>query len=122
MLKSEKNNAVLELYSGENTNISGDKITSFSFSKSEFNLSKFAPNTILVKKVQEHDTLGLIKCVISLTRDKNNLLEIKKKIRNCEIKNLNNIISELFKRLIVPLYLPALMLVALLLIINSKKK
>ena len=26
MLKSEKNNAVLELYSGENTNISGDKI------------------------------------------------------------------------------------------------
>ena len=31
MLKSEKNNAVLELYSGENTNISGDKITSFSF-------------------------------------------------------------------------------------------
>ena len=122
MLKSEKNNAVLELYSGENTNISGDKITSFSFSKSEFNLSKFAPNTILVKKVQEHDTLGLIKCVISLTRDKNNLLEIKKKIRNCEIKNLNNIISELFKRLIVPLYLPALMLVALLLIINSKEK
>ena len=122
ILKSEKNNAVLELYSGENTNISGDKITSFSFSKSEFNLSKFAPNTILVKKVQEHDTLGLIKCVISLTRDKNNLLEIKKKIRNCEIKNLNNIISELFKRLIVPLYLPALMLVALLLIINSKEK
>ena len=122
LLKSEKNNAVLELYSGENTNISGDKITSFSFSKSEFNLSKFAPNTILVKKVQEHDTLGLIKCVISLTRDKNNLLEIKKKIRNCEIKNLNNIISELFKRLIVPLYLPALMLVALLLIINSKEK
>ena len=60
--------------------------------------------------------------MISLTRDKNNLLEIKKKIRNCEIKNLNNIISELFKRLIVPLYLPALMLVALLLIINSKEK
>ncbi len=122
ILKSEKNNAVLELYSGENTNISGDKITSFSFSKSEFNLSKFAPNTILVKKVQEHETLGLIKCVISLTRDKNNINEIKKKIRNCEIKNLNNIISELFKRLIVPLYLPALMLISLLLIINSKEK
>ena len=122
ILKSEKNNAVLELYSGENTNISGDKITSFSFSKSEFNLSKFAPNTILVKKVQEHETIGLIKCVISLTRDKNNINEIKKKIRNCEIKNLNNIISELFKRLIVPLYLPALMLISLLLIINSKEK
>ncbi len=116
------NGAVLELYNGENTNVTGDKITSFSFSKSEFKLSKFAPNTILVKKVQEHKTIRLIECVASLKFKKNNLNEIKKEVRNCDINNLGNIISELFKRLIIPLYLPVLMLIALLLIVNSKEK
>ena len=35
---------------------------------------------------------------------------------------MDNLISEIFKRLIIPLYLPSLMLVALLLIIHSKEK
>ena len=48
--------------------------------------------------------------------------KIKEKIRNCEYKNLDNIIAELYKRLIIPFYIPALMLVSLLLIINSKEK
>ena len=57
----------------------------------------------------------------SLTNNKNDTEEIKK-VRNCELKNLDNIISEIYKRLIVPLYLPSLMLIALLLIVHSKEK
>ena len=121
IIKNE-NNAKLELFDGENTTVVNGKITSFSFSKSEFNLSSFKTNIILVKKTQEHKTTELVECINSLTSKNKNIDEIKKRVRNCEIKNLDNIISEIFKRLIIPLYLPSLMLISLLLIVHSKEK
>ena len=123
ILIENQNNPVLELYEGENTSFFNNRITSFSFSKSEFNLSSFSTNTILVKKTQEHKTKELYECIIVLT-DKNykNDIQIKDKVRNCEFKNLDNILAELYKRLVIPLYLPALMLISLFLIIHSKEK
>ena len=123
ILIENQNNPVLELYEGENTSFFNNRITSFSFSKSEFNLASFSTNTILVKKTQEHKTEELLDCIKALT-DKNlkNDVQIKEKVRNCEFKNLDNILAELYKRLIIPLYLPALMLVSLFLIIHSKEK
>ena len=123
ILIENQNNPVLELYEGENTSFFNNRITSFSFSKSEFNLSSFSTNTILVKKTQEHKTKELLECIIVLT-DKNfkNDVQIKDKVRNCEFKNLDNILAELYKRLVIPLYLPALMLISLFLIIHSKEK
>ncbi len=121
IIKNE-NNTKLELFDGENTTVINGKITSFSFSKSEFNLSSFTTNIILVKKTQEHKTAELIECIESLTGNKKNINEIKQRVRNCELKNLDNIISEIYKRLIIPLYLPSLMLISLLLIVHSKEK
>ena len=121
--KNSEKNPFFELYDGETTSSVNDKITNFSFSKSKFNLSEFSTNTITVKKTQEHATIELINCVDKLI--KKNLSEINKMkniVRNCEYKNLNNIIAELYKRIVIPLYLPALMLIALLLIIQSKEK
>ncbi len=121
--KNSEKNPFFELYDGETTSSVNDKITNFSFSKSKFNLSEFSTNTITVKKTQEHATIELINCVDKLI--KKNLLEINKIkniVRNCEYKNLNNIIAELYKRIVIPLYLPALMLISLLLIIQSKEK
>tara|TARA_B100001121_G_scaffold302956_1_gene316240 strand:- start:37 stop:1167 length:1131 start_codon:yes stop_codon:yes gene_type:complete len=120
VIKNE-NNAKLELFDGENTTVINGKITSFSFSKSEFNLSSFSTNIILVKKTQEHNTAELVECINGLI-EKKNIEEIRLRVRNCELKNLDNIISEIYKRLIIPLYLPSLMLIALLLIIHSKEK
>ena len=117
----DENNAKLELFDGENTTVINGKITSFSFSKSEFNLSSFSTNIILVKKTQEHNTAELIECITNLI-EKKNIEDIRLRVRNCEFKNLDNIISEIYKRLIIPLYLPSLMLIALLLIIHSKEK
>ena len=123
IFKNNNGVAILELYNGENTNLFNEKITNFSFTKSEFNLSLFSTNTILVTKTQEHTTQELFDCIITLTNksinDKN---KIKERVRNCEKKNLTNITAELYKRLVIPLYLPALMLIALLLIIHSKEK
>ncbi len=121
IIKNE-NNAKLVLFDGENTTVVNGKITSFSFSKSEFNLSSFSTNIILVKKTQEHKTAELVECINTLIRDKKNVKDIKLRVRNCEKVNLDNIISEVYKRLIIPLYLPSLMLIALLLIVHSKEK
>ncbi len=123
IFRNNNNFPVLELYNGENTNIVNGKITNFSFSKSEFNLSLFSPDIILVTKTQEHSTLELVRCVLNLTNKKIiNKEEIKQEVRNCETKNLGNILEELYKRLATPLYLPSLMLISLLLIIKSKEK
>ena len=123
VIKSYKDFAVLELYNGENINLIDNNLTSFSFSKSEFNLSMFSTNTILVTKTQEHKTVELVACVFSLTdRDIKDKKKIKEKVRNCEVKNLDNIIAEIYKRLTIPFYIPTLMLVSLMLIIHSKEK
>ena len=51
--------------------------------------------------------------------------EIKKKlidqIENCSDSNLGNILKEIYKRIIVPIYIPILMLTPLLLITSSKE-
>ena len=121
--KRNSKNPTLELYNGENTTLSNGKLTNFSFTKSEFNLSPFSTNTILVKKTQEHRTIELIECIINLyLKNSTNIKRIQNEVRNCEFRNFDNILSELYKRIAIPLYLPALMLTSLLLIINSKEK
>ena len=42
-------------------------------------------------------------------------------IENCKIQNIDNIIKELYKRFIIPFYLPTLMLIILFLILRSKE-
>ena len=121
--KRNSKNPTLELYNGENTTLSNGQLTNFSFTKSEFNLSPYTTNTILVKKTQEHKTVELIECATNLyLKNSNAINNIQKKIKNCEFRNFDNILSELYKRIAIPLYLPALMLTSLLLIINSKEK
>ena len=114
-------NQFLELNSGETISVVEDKITSFSFSKTDFNLSNLEDNTTTYKKTQEVATIDLAKCY-------NNLLEFKFfnidknfQVENCRLDNIDNIIKELYKRLIIPLYIPVLILISLLLIFKSKE-
>ena len=114
-------NQFLELNSGQTISVVEDKITSFSFSKTDFNLSNLEDNTTTYKKTQEVATIDLAKCY-------NNLLEFKFfnidknfQVENCRLDNIDNIIKELYKRLIIPLYIPVLILISLLLIFKSKE-
>ena len=52
-----------------------------------------------------------------------NFLKIDKNfdVENCRNDNIDNIIKELYKRIIIPLYIPVLILVSLLLIFKSKE-
>ncbi len=114
-------NQFLELNFGETISVINDKITNFKFKKTDFNLSNFEDNTTTYKKTQEVATLDLIKCYHNLMNL--NLLKINKnfKVENCRKDNVDNIIKELYKRIIIPLYIPVLILISLLLIFKSKE-
>ena len=119
---NKDNNPILELFDGETISMSNNKITNFKFSKSDLNLKGFKSNTITIVKTQEVSSVELLRCYIKLT----NLNLILKKVNetnflNCKLKNLNNITKELYKRFIVPVYLPSLMLIVLLIILKSKE-
>ena len=52
-----------------------------------------------------------------------NILNIDKnfKVENCRRDNIDNIIKELYKRIIIPLYIPVLIMISFLLILRSKE-
>jgi len=114
-------NQFLELNFGETISVINDKITNFKFKKTDFNLSNFDDNTTTYKKTQEVATIDLIKCYHNLMNF--SILKIDKnfEVENCRIDNIDNIIKEIYKRIIIPLYIPALILVSLLLIFKSKE-
>ena len=114
-------NQFLELNFGETISVINNKITNFKFKKTDFNLSNFEDNTTTYKKTQEVATLDLIKCYHNLMNF--NFLNIDKnfKVENCKNDNIDNIIKELYKRIIIPLYIPVLILISLMLIFKSKE-
>ncbi len=114
---------VIVLYDGETITSKDDKITNISFSKSDFLLSNLKSNTIITQKIQEMITYDLISCVALLNKiNVNYLIMDQKKIINCNKNNEINMTQELYKRLIVPFYIPILMLIPYLLILSSKEK
>ena len=115
------NNQFLELNFGETISVIDGKITNFKFKKTDFNLSNFEDNTTTYKKTQEVATLDLIKCYHNLMNF--GFIKIDKNfdVENCRSENIDNIIKELYKRIIIPLYIPVLILISLMLIFKSKE-
>ena len=118
----KKNAQLLVLHEGETINFINNKITNFRFAKSDFNLKNLETNTTTYVKTQEVSTSKLIKCYLKLNNlsffnlDTNNVV-----IENCLPANLNNVIKELYKRFIIPFYIPPLMLTVLFLLLKSKE-
>ena len=122
VLMYDNNLPLLILYDGQTTSSKNNNISNFKFSKSNFNLSNFDTRTIKIIKTQETSSINLIKCIKFLS-DENYKVNLGSQffIRNCDLNNLPNILKELYKRFIIPLYIPIIMLVALLIIPTSKE-
>jgi lipopolysaccharide export system permease protein len=122
ILTDPNNKSYLELYDGKFVNNNGNKSTIFRFDRTNFNLSKYATKTTTFPKVQEISTKILSGCILSLNNI--NILNIDKKTFYkyfaCNENNSKSMKQELFKRLILPFYLPLLSLIATLMIIKSK--
>ena len=112
---------LLILYNGKTINNINGKIYEFTFTKTDFNISKYASNTTRHQKTQENSTIELIKCSLVLNNLVKNFESKKVKvINNCLIANLDNIYQELYSRLLKPFYVTFLITIALLFILKSK--
>ena len=110
----------LILYDGTTFNKINNKITHFSFSKSDYNLNNLSTNTITLTKTQELSSTEIFNCLKKLSK----LEDTKKNIiisQNCSINNLENLNKEIYKRFIIPFYIPSLIVISLLLILKSKE-
>ena len=112
---------IFDLYNGETISVINDKITNLKFKRSYLNLSDIETNTTTYKKTQEVSTLNLFKCYKNIYNK--NFIDLSKdlKIENCRTDNISNILKEFHKRITIPLYIPALMLICLLVITKSKE-
>ena len=114
---------VLVLYNGETIRNKDNKITNFNFSKSDFLLKNLKTNTTTQQKNQEMKTIDILSCLAILYKFKIGLLSKDlNQIINCAVGNEVNMLKEIYKRLIVPLYIPILMLVPYIMILSSKEK
>jgi len=118
------NKSTLLLFDGKIINNNKNKISSFEFSKTEINLSKFTTKTTTHPKIQEIRTHDVLACLAKLKNFNNvyisNIFLNNRKLNNCIPENLKDIFQEIFKRLISPFYLMTLSLIACLIIIKSK--
>ena len=119
----EEDNKILKLYNGETINYVNEKISKFNFKSSDFSLANLDADIIPVNKTQETSTKILVSCLNKLLNlDFNFFKDIDfKHGHNCRYENLDNIYKELYKRFIIPFYIPTLILISLLLIIKSKE-
>ena len=82
------------------------------FEQLNIDLSSLANTTIKKPKIQETDTITLIKCLVN-----NNL----KQTSSCNEDFKKEILSTLNRRIVIPFYIPVLSLVCSFLLIKSKK-
>jgi lipopolysaccharide export system permease protein len=121
--KSVGGSKILILNNGETINSINNKLSNFNFTQSELSLAQLDSGIVRVDKIQETSTHNLIDC---LERYLNYDFVKKKtisgrKIQNCTIENLDNVYKEIYKRLIIPFYIPVLILISTCLILYSKE-
>ena len=121
--KSVGSSKILILNNGETINSINNKLSNFNFTQSELSLAQLDSGIVKVDKIQETSTHNLIDCLERyLNYDFVNKKSISgRKIQNCTIENLDNVYKEIYKRLIIPFYIPVLILISTCLILYSKE-
>ena len=95
----------------------GKNLTSFNFEKSNFNLNRYKTKTTITPKIQETKSKTIIQCLKKLSTNIDRDIIIDK--LNCNKSFLKNLIQEIYKRTILPFYIPILCIMASLIAIKS---
>ncbi|MDP6388256.1 MAG: LptF/LptG family permease, partial [Candidatus Pacebacteria bacterium] len=102
-------NFFLVLYDGQIINLDKKNITTFKFSKTEFNLSKFSTKTTTFPKIQELNSPRLLKCLVSFYKNKKSY---STPTFSCDINSINAVSQELYKRTLNSIYILIVSLIA----------
>lgn len=109
------NDKIFKLSKGKVINVENTKTTTFEFNEIDFNLSNYSSNTITVPKIQEISSIKLLSCFFNLRIKEFESFKCDKEINS-------EILRELLKRFIKPLYIPLIAIMCCFIIISSKDK
>ena len=108
----------LKLFDGKIINVNNEKITSFDFKTTNFDLGKYLTKSITDFKIQERKTSDILNCYINYFILGNQSYYETTKCNDPAIKEMQ---KELFNRLIKPLFIPILTLSLCFLLIIPKE-
>ncbi len=117
LLAKKNDSFYLILYDGKIINVDIRNTNIIQFEKTEFNLSKFTTKSTVFPKIQETNSLKLIECIGSFLSKKEGFFE---KLFVCDDNSVNSVFQEMYKRLILPLYIIVSGFVASCLVIKSR--
>ena len=113
------NKNYLLLFNGNFIDVDKEKITTFSFKRTEFDLSKYKTKTTMYPKIQEVNSFGIFLCLYKIKFNQNYNFPEKYFLR-CNKDQYSDLIEEAFKRSIKPLFIPVIVLFSTLIIIFNK--
>mgnify|MGYP001274985258 CR=1 FL=1 len=93
------------------------KLTSFNFEKSNFSLNKYKTKTTITPKIQETNSKTIIQCLKNLNLNIDQKTTVNR--LNCQKSFLKNLTQEIYKRTILPLYIPIICIIATLVVLKS---
>jgi hypothetical protein len=91
----------------------------------QISLNNLQTDLIEVNKIQETTTLQLFSCLNILFNKEIiflNNIDLANSTHNCRKESLDTVYMELYKRFIIPLYIPTLFLITLILLFKSKEE
>jgi len=119
LLAKKHGSFYLILFDGKIINIDIKNTNIIQFKKTEFNLSKFHTKSTIFPKIQETNSIKLIECLSSFINNKEGFFE---RLFVCDESSVNAVLQEMYKRLIIPLYIIVVGFVASCLVIKSKNQ
>ena len=119
-LLSENDSKILRLYDGKYINIDSEgKSSSFNFERTDFNISKFATKSTTYRKLQETSISELISCVDYILVKKEAFVG---EYVICNKDGIDEIITEIYKRIFKPFYLFLLSSIVIFLLISNHEE
>ena len=119
VLAKKNGSFYLILFHGKIINIDIKNTNIIQFEKTEFNLSRFNTKSTIFPKIQETNSIKLIECLSSFINNKEGFFE---RLFVCDESSVNAVLQEMYKRLIIPLYIIVVAFVASCLVIKSKNQ
>ena len=119
LLAKKNDSFYLILYDGKIINVDVRNTNIIQFEKTEFNLSKFTTKTTIFPKIQETDSMKLMECIGSFINKKEGFFE---KLFVCDDSSVNSVFQEIYKRLVLPLYVIVAGFIASCLVIKSRSQ
>ena len=88
-------------------------------------MNNLQSDVIEANKIQETTTFVIFSCLnklYALNINFFNQIDFSSSIHNCRKNNLNTIYKELYKRFVIPFYIPVIILITLVLLLKSKEE